>query len=53
MKLFQQSLGEGGCQLNSTVKLLENTSVLIRNFRDSRAITDPSDDRFFTDALVF
>ena len=45
MKLFQQSLGEGGCQLNSTVKLLENTSVLIRNFRDNRAIKDPSDDR--------
>jgi hypothetical protein len=45
MKLFQQSLGEGGSQLNSTVKLLENTSVLIRNCRDSRAITDPSDDR--------
>ncbi|CAG2238930.1 unnamed protein product [Mytilus edulis] len=45
MKLYQQTLGESGSMLNATVKLLSNTSVLIANFRDNRAITDLSDDR--------
>ncbi|KAJ8313792.1 hypothetical protein KUTeg_008353 [Tegillarca granosa] len=45
MKLFQKSLGEAGSELNSTIELLENTSVLIKNFRDNRPITDSSDDR--------
>lgn len=45
MKLYKESLGEAGNKLDATIQLLENTSVLIKNFKDSRPITDSSDER--------
>lgn len=45
MQVYQQSLGDKGSDLNLTIELLKNTSVLIRNFRDPRPIIDPTDDR--------
>ncbi|XP_062587022.1 uncharacterized protein LOC134248629 [Saccostrea cucullata] len=45
MELYQESLGLEGSQLDVTVKLLKCTSVLIKNFRDTRPVTDVSDDR--------
>ena len=45
MELYQKSLGIEGSQLEATIDLLKCTSVFIKNFRDSRPITDISDDR--------
>ena len=45
MKLYQESLGEAGRKLDGTVEILTHTSALIRNFRDSRPITEVTDDR--------
>lgn len=45
MQVYQHSLGDMGSDLNLTIELLKNTSVLIRNFRDPRPIIDPTDDR--------
>jgi hypothetical protein len=44
MKQYRESLGDAGFQLDS-IELLECTTVFIRNFRDSRPITDVSDER--------
>ncbi|CAC5415159.1 unnamed protein product [Mytilus coruscus] len=44
MELYRNSLGDGG-SLDATIELLKCTSVLIKNCRDSRPITDISDDR--------
>lgn len=46
MQLYQQSLGNTeGAELDATIELLKKTSLLLRNFRDCRPITDASDDR--------
>jgi hypothetical protein len=45
MKQYRGSLGDAGFQLDATIELLECTTVFIRNFRDSRPITDVSDER--------
>ena len=45
MKLYRESLGDAGSKLDVTIELLQNTSVLIQNFRDSRPITPVSDER--------
>ena len=45
MKQYRESLGDVGFQLDATIELLECTTVFIRNFRDSRPITDVSDER--------
>lgn len=45
MKQYRESLGDAGFQLDATIELLECTTVFIRNFRDSRPITDVSDER--------
>jgi hypothetical protein len=36
---------EKGSELNSSIELLESTSILIKNFRDPRPISDSSDVR--------
>lgn len=45
MKLYRSSLGDIGHKVDKTIEMLTHTSALIRNFRDSRPITDASDDR--------
>lgn len=45
VKLYRSSLGDIGHKVNTTIEMLTHTSALIRNFRDSRPITDVSDDR--------
>ena len=42
---YKNSLGEGGTDLESSIELLSNTGKLIRNFRDSRPLTDALDGR--------
>lgn len=44
MQLYSESL-EDSTYLQSTIKLLQHTSLLISNFRDQRPITDSSDAR--------
>ena len=39
MKLYRECLGDAGSKLVVTIELLQNTSVLIQHFRDSRPIT--------------
>jgi hypothetical protein len=36
---------EKGSELNSSIELLESTSILVKNFRDPRPISDSSDVR--------
>jgi hypothetical protein len=45
MELYKGSLGQAGLKLSATIELLRCTSVLIKNFRDKRPITNISDDR--------
>jgi hypothetical protein len=45
MQEYKNSLGQAGGKLDVTIELLQCTSVLIKNFRDSRPITDASDER--------
>jgi hypothetical protein len=45
MELYKESLGQAGLKLSATIELLRCTSVLIKNFRDKRPITNISDDR--------
>lgn len=45
MELYQQSLGDMGNELNSSIKLLRQTSVLVKVFRDKRPITSYEDNR--------
>lgn len=45
MEVYRESLGDGGSELDVTIELLKNTSVLVENFRDHRPILDISDDR--------
>ncbi|VDI58847.1 Hypothetical predicted protein [Mytilus galloprovincialis] len=40
MKLYKSSLGDAGTKVDATIELLQQTSVLIQNFKDSRPITD-------------
>jgi len=55
MKLYRESLGDAGSKLDVTIELLQNTSALIKNFRDSRPITDVSDERLIEnhDAMLW
>jgi hypothetical protein len=55
MKLYRESLGDAGSKLVVTIELLQNTSALIKNFRDSRPITDVSDERLIEnhDAMLW
>ncbi|KAK3108741.1 hypothetical protein FSP39_014554 [Pinctada imbricata] len=55
MKQYKVSLGTVGKKLDSTIDFLENTSVMINIFRDSRPIIDHSDDRLraLRDVLTF
>lgn len=47
MLCYQKSLGDNpkAHELNGTIRLLRNTSVIIKNFRDHRPIKDSSDER--------
>lgn len=45
MGMYQKSLGGAGAELTATMKLLNNTSVLIKNSKNKRQIVDSSDDR--------
>ena len=45
MKLYRECLGDAGSKLVVTIELLQNTSVLIQHFTDSRPITVVSDER--------
>ena len=45
MKCYQKQLGEQAHELDSTIELLEHTSVLVKTFRDRRPIHDYSDTR--------
>ena len=45
MQVYKANLGESGSSLDSTIELLRNTSIVIRNFRDPRPITDAGDER--------
>lgn len=45
VKTYANSLVESSIYLKSTIELLENTSILVDNFRDHRAIRDISDER--------
>jgi len=45
MEVYKESLGDGGSELDGTIELLKNTSVLVKNFRDHRPIVDISGDR--------
>ncbi|WAR17634.1 hypothetical protein MAR_032228, partial [Mya arenaria] len=45
MVTFQGFLGDSGSELNSTIELLQATSVIVRVFRDRRPITETADDR--------
>lgn len=45
MELYKESLGQAGLKLSATIELLRCTSVLIKNFRDKRPITNISDER--------
>ncbi|KAK6169023.1 hypothetical protein SNE40_020153 [Patella caerulea] len=45
MEQYKAGLGLAGSKLDATIDLLKSTSTLIQNFRDSRPITDASDDR--------
>lgn len=45
MELYKESLGQAGLKLSATIELLKCTSVLIKNFRDKRPITNISDER--------
>ena len=45
IKLYKSSLGDAGTKVDATIELLQQTSVLIQNFKDSRPITDVSDER--------
>lgn len=45
MKLYKASQDEAGGGLDSTIEFLEQTSVLIKHFKDHRPITDSADER--------
>jgi len=45
MQVYKSNLGESGSSLDGTIELLRNTSIVIRNFRDPRPITDAGDER--------
>ena len=46
MSKYKEGLSEErGSELNSSIELLESTSILIKNFRDPRPISDSSDVR--------
>ncbi|XP_053409240.1 uncharacterized protein LOC128559964 [Mercenaria mercenaria] len=45
MQLYQKSLGEEGTELDSSIELLKHTSVLVKNFRDKRPISNYEDVR--------
>jgi hypothetical protein len=45
MQVYKANLGESGSSLDGTIELLRNTSIVIRNFRDPRTITDAGDER--------
>lgn len=45
MKLYQQSLGNGGEKLASTIEFLQHTSILVKTFRDHRPISNYEDTR--------
>jgi len=45
MKFYKASQDETGGGLDSTIEFLEQTSVLIKNFKDHRPITDSADER--------
>ena len=50
VKTYAASVGRD--DLNSTVELLENTSILVENFRDHRPISDISDERLLRNRNV-
>jgi len=45
MKLYADSLGENRDKLDATIELLEQTSILVENFRDHRPIHETGDVR--------
>lgn len=45
MKIYQQSLGEKGKVLDGAVELLEQTSTMIKIFRDMKPIREVNDER--------
>ncbi|XP_033729442.1 uncharacterized protein LOC117318583 [Pecten maximus] len=45
MKCYQKSLGDDGHHLDGSINLLEQTSILVKNFRDQRPIIDAGDER--------
>jgi len=45
MKVYKQSLGDSGRHLDSTIILLEHTSLLVEIFNDLRPIRGPDDPR--------
>lgn len=45
VKTYASSLGENGSNLKGTIELLENTSILVENFRDHRPIREIGDER--------
>jgi hypothetical protein len=45
MELYKETLGHAELKLSATIELLKCTSVLVKNFRDKRPITNISDAR--------
>jgi len=45
LKTYADSLGDNGSHLKGTIDLLEQTSILVQNFRDHRPISDIGDIR--------
>lgn len=45
MEIYQKTIGEKGADLNSSIELLKNTSVLVEIFRDKRPLKTYEDSR--------